>query len=854
MLKKIIVIVIISSILTGYSYNADTDITSSPIYITDPNLEACIDDELKLESEPVTINQISELTSLSCPSSSIKSIEGLEYATSLRYLNLNDNEISDLSPLKGLSTLISLELRSNQIGDLSPLQELSAIQTLDLSSNQITDLTALQNMQEIKVLRLYDNQIKNIDVVSSMPNISQLLLGNNQIKDIDALSELKKLKILKLDNNQVSELQPLFALDEIQTLSVGNNRLTSLDGIENNHNLKTLMVENNQIKDISALDSISTLRTLNISDNQLDEISAILNSTGLESLAIDNNNIGSIEGINQLQNLTELRAANNQLVDISELAEMLMLTSVDLSYNQITTVPTFKSSHHLKWLNISNNQISDLSGLQPLQNQVKVEASSQTIILDSRVINDLEQVEYLISDISGETTALSTSNLQPGNNNVKLSWKDAPKTVNCYFSGTVEQNLDYQPEKKIVAVSKLEIDEGQVYTDSQLVAKFLVQSSTDQLISVDQSQVNYQVPGKYQITFYDQENNSVTSTLVIKDVIPVIKTKSESVYVPQGQSKSDYLDVYEPIATELLQGDLNSLIEIDDSAVDLFTAGRYPIKFSVQDQEKNISSKTVHLTVFELNQQFEVEDGAKISIQRSSVYNAGLPGYEYTIYDENGNVVDVITTDENGHAESEVLSKGIYTVELTNSPDSALNNTNSSSGSSETTKTNTVNNNQSSSSNNQFSTTDDSFMTSNQQVINVDSETTLVAATENQGNNFSIVFNTVYKNGTVAQDIRFEVVNIDNLESFEVISDSNGLLTIENLEVGNYIIKASPDSAITIDNNIEFIVSEDGVVNAPNSIIIIEQQQSLRKMLMLFVPVGLLIGVLFVIVLKKIKV
>lgn len=55
-------------------------------------------------------------------------------------------------------------------------------------------------------------------------------------------------------------------------------------------------------------------------------------------------------------------------------------------------------------------------------------------------------------------------------------------------------------------------------------------------------------------------------------------------------------------------------------------------------------------------------------INRMEYEKRNLPGVEFTIYDEEGNVVDVITTSEDGVATSEELSLGKYTLKETKTP------------------------------------------------------------------------------------------------------------------------------------------------------------------------------------------
>ena len=63
--------------------------------------------------------------------------------TSLPWLMLGNNQISDLSPLSGLTSLTRLWLNLNQISDIGPLSGLTSLGYLELSLNQISDIGPL---------------------------------------------------------------------------------------------------------------------------------------------------------------------------------------------------------------------------------------------------------------------------------------------------------------------------------------------------------------------------------------------------------------------------------------------------------------------------------------------------------------------------------------------------------------------------------------------------------------------------------------------------------------------------------------------------------------------------------------
>ncbi|WP_376699917.1 leucine-rich repeat domain-containing protein, partial [Listeria innocua] len=69
---------------------------------------------------------------------SIASIEGVQYLNNLRYLYMDNNQVSDLTPISGFTNLGILYLDNNQISDLTPISSFTNLSILHLNNNQIS--------------------------------------------------------------------------------------------------------------------------------------------------------------------------------------------------------------------------------------------------------------------------------------------------------------------------------------------------------------------------------------------------------------------------------------------------------------------------------------------------------------------------------------------------------------------------------------------------------------------------------------------------------------------------------------------------------------------------------------------
>ncbi|WP_428958382.1 MucBP domain-containing protein [Levilactobacillus brevis] len=92
------------------------------------------------------------------------SLEGLQYATNLTYLNLMPSlnmkpytfygDITDISPLSTLTKLTFLQLAQNRISDITPIAKLDKITYLSVVYNHIADFSSLNAAQYTQALNI----------------------------------------------------------------------------------------------------------------------------------------------------------------------------------------------------------------------------------------------------------------------------------------------------------------------------------------------------------------------------------------------------------------------------------------------------------------------------------------------------------------------------------------------------------------------------------------------------------------------------------------------------------------------------------------------------------------------------
>ena len=269
--------------------------------IPDPGLSGAITAALgKRTGDPVTSSELSTLDWLDASSRGVVDLTGLESATGLRTLLLNENNISDISALAGLTALEWLELNYNDISDVSALAGSTGLVALFLGENNVSDISTLADLTGLEALDLRENDISDISTLAGLTALDWLDLNYNNISDVSALAGLTRLESLALAGNDVSESSALAGLTELEWLNLSYNN----------------------ISDVSALAGLTRLESLFLSYNNISGISALAGLTGLEELGLANNDISDISALARLSSLRHLDLTSNDIADLTPVTRL----------------------------------------------------------------------------------------------------------------------------------------------------------------------------------------------------------------------------------------------------------------------------------------------------------------------------------------------------------------------------------------------------------------------------------------------------------------------------------------------------------------------------------------------------
>jgi len=191
--------------------------------IPDPALSNSISGAVGRTGGYLTSVDLLDLTSLGLFDQPIGDLSGLERATNLRSLAVENGSVSNLTTLQTLTNLTFLSLYGNRVTDISPLAALTNLSYLDLGSNPLTNYTALAALTNLSTLLLEGNSISNLSFLTNLTGLVTLDLGTNHITDVSPLVGLTNLNFLLLEQNRLANIGTLTNLPQLRYVDLQLN-------------------------------------------------------------------------------------------------------------------------------------------------------------------------------------------------------------------------------------------------------------------------------------------------------------------------------------------------------------------------------------------------------------------------------------------------------------------------------------------------------------------------------------------------------------------------------------------------------------------------------------------------------
>ncbi|MGM0838658.1 MAG: leucine-rich repeat domain-containing protein [Bacillota bacterium] len=130
--------------------------TGDIVTIADEGLEEAIRQNLYLPDREIYQSDMERLQYLYAAYMNIEDLSGLEHATNLMMLDVEENSIEDITALKDLTLLTYLNLANNPIEDISVLESLSGLEFLNLHATPVTDISVLLTLEYLYQVTLFE--------------------------------------------------------------------------------------------------------------------------------------------------------------------------------------------------------------------------------------------------------------------------------------------------------------------------------------------------------------------------------------------------------------------------------------------------------------------------------------------------------------------------------------------------------------------------------------------------------------------------------------------------------------------------------------------------------------------------
>lgn len=264
----------------------------------------------------------------------------------VKYLTLNRCSIRTLNTFEMSSSLQWLHLPENLLTEIGKGQLSRRIRILEVTSNRIRKIheRAFEEMTELIWINLASNRIQKLPLYVFTPSITYINLERNKIASLGhVFRDLFDLTHLNLAHNRLREVtrESFQGLPSLIKLDLSWNRIETID--------------------TTAFDTLKSLEVLSLSGNQLLELIIGLPSPRLQVLSVDRNVLYKLvvrksqkwhNGVN-----LNLYANDNKLAEVI-LQQGLPLKQVFLQNNNLKNLLPITGLKQLQEVDMSGNDLS----------------------------------------------------------------------------------------------------------------------------------------------------------------------------------------------------------------------------------------------------------------------------------------------------------------------------------------------------------------------------------------------------------------------------------------------------------------------------------------------------------------
>lgn len=312
----------------------------------------------------------------------LSSYEFLKGADGLRFLTLENAELSDLEELPTLEHLVGLrlywndrlesiaglsrfkslvvaELPRNPFSDISELAALPNLTTLDISCSKVRDFSVLRGIAGLERISFEELELTELPDIGPKENLTSLNLSRNAISDFDGLARYPTLKELYVNDsvNKITAIHVVAKLPRLERLELEKNAIEKL--VQLPPSLRYLKVARNKMPNLDWLRGqlLPKLWYFDFTDNLIANIDRLNDLPNLSWVIFHSNRVVSLASIAKLQHLREIWARGNQIFDLRPLAQNKNIVHASLDSNKIADVSVLASRKTLSYISVTNNPL-----------------------------------------------------------------------------------------------------------------------------------------------------------------------------------------------------------------------------------------------------------------------------------------------------------------------------------------------------------------------------------------------------------------------------------------------------------------------------------------------------------------
>ncbi|SHP76890.1 Internalin-A precursor [Mycobacteroides abscessus subsp. abscessus] len=275
----------------GILRNKANVIVNGPVPL-DENLKKVLKEMMHLPLEKITLMDMHSLSNLPLDLKEIDSLEGIEYAKNLKYLDLSRNPVTSLELLKKLPNLRVLNITGANAALFYPDQKKVIQELKDKGVKVIYDDLAdrIFNGFVWEKLKLpYNTEVtkEHLGQLSSLEgSVNYSYVGWGPYMSLEGIQYAKNLQVLNMWSSRIKYLDELANLPQLKELRLANNEISNLEPLKELENLETIDLSDNNIEDISYLKDLDLLKNLNISQNPIKDLSPLLEISKLADVTM----------------------------------------------------------------------------------------------------------------------------------------------------------------------------------------------------------------------------------------------------------------------------------------------------------------------------------------------------------------------------------------------------------------------------------------------------------------------------------------------------------------------------------------------------------------------------------------